>query len=498
MLHDPNQASMFPRLSVEKIREMCAEGDEVELRDGEVIFTQGDLEYPFYVVLSGRIRVTKRIGQEDVLLVVHEEGQFTGEISLLTGSPAIATGYADGPARVVRFSPGQFRRMLAECPDLAAPVLKAFVARTREVGVTMVQQEKMAALGKIAASLAHELNNPAAAMVRTVKALRAAVSRVSSLGMQYDCRIDSSQRVALEQMQQYVREHAADPEVLSPLDRSDLEEAMTEWLEQNGINDAWEMAPGLVGAGMTKQCLTGLSGKLTADALAAALTWLEADLTTNQLAKELESASSRISDLVLAMKQYSYMDQAKFQEVDLHIGLDSTLKIFAHRTKGGIEVHRDYDRSIPKIPAFPGELNQVWTNLISNALDAMTGPDGKASSPGILTVRTALAGDQVIVTIGDTGGGIPPEIREHLFEPFVTSKPAGEGTGLGLETARRIIVNRHRGPIDVESVPGDTRFEVRLPVKQQLVQKRSDHEVYSSETSPRGENPSGDPALQRL
>lgn len=492
MLHDPKHISLFPRLSVEKIREMCAEGDEVELQSGDILFTEGDLNYSFYIVLRGRVRVTKRMGKEEVLLTVHEEGQFTGEISLLMGAPAMATGVADGPARVVRFAPGQFRRMLAECPELAAPVLKAFVARTREVGVTMLQQEKMAALGKIAASLAHELNNPAAAMVRTVKALRGAVSRVSSLGMQYDCRIDPSQREALEHMQQFVREHASDPELLSPLDRSDLEEAMTEWLEQNGINDAWEMAPGLVGAGMTKQCLVGLQGKLTAEALSAALTWLEADLTTSQLAKELESASSRISDLVLAMKQYSYMDQAKFQEVDLHIGLDSTLKIFAHRTRGGIEVHREYDRAIPKIPAYPGELNQVWTNLISNALDAMT-ENAKTPGKGVLTVRTSLRGNEVVVTIGDTGPGIPAEIREHLFEPFVTSKPAGEGTGLGLETARRIVVNRHQGAIDVESEPGDTRFEVRLPLQQ-----RSDHEMYSPQANTSGTDTPGDPSFQRL
>ncbi|MES1261554.1 MAG: ATP-binding protein, partial [Acidobacteriota bacterium] len=463
MLHDPNQASMFPRLPADKIREMCAEGDEVTLENGQRIYSEGEANYPFCVVLDVRLRITKHIGKEDVLLVVHEKGQFTGEISMLMGAPAAVTATADGPARVVLFATAQFRRMLAECPDLAVPVLKAFVARTREVGVTMIQQEKMATLGKIAASLAHELNNPVAAMVRTVKALRSAVSRVSMLGMQYDCRIDPSQRAVLDHMQQYVREHAADPEALSPLDRSDLEEAMTEWLDQNGIQNGWEMAPGLVNAGMTRQCLTGLSGKLTPEALSTALTWLEADLTTNQLATELESAASRISDLVLAMKQYSYMDQAQFQEVDLHIGLDSTLKIFAHRTKGGIEVRRDYDRSIPKIPAFAGELNQVWTNLISNALDAMT--DGEKQGKGVLTVRTRRDGDDVVVTIGDTGAGIPPEIRDRLFEPFVTSKPAGQGTGLGLETARRIVVNRHQGRISVESKPGDTQFEVRLPLQ---------------------------------
>jgi signal transduction histidine kinase len=199
------------------------------------------------------------------------------------------------------------------------------------------------------------------------------------------------------------------------------------------------------------------------------LTWIEADLTTNQLASELESASCRISDLVKAMKQYTYMDQAQFQEIDIHDGLDSTLKIFSHRTKNGIEVHRDYDRSIPKIQAYAGELNQLWTNLIDNALDAMNGA-------GVLTVTTRGRGSEVTVTIGDTGAGIPDDIRGKIFEPFVTSKPAGKGTGLGLETAHRVVVNRHQGRITVDSKPGNTRFTVTLPVRQ-----RKENEMYTSQ-----------------
>jgi signal transduction histidine kinase len=475
MVHDPNQTALFPTLPIEKIREMCEHGEDIWLRDGEVIFAQGDTNRGFYIVLEGHIRVTKRVGNEEMLLVLHGPGQFTGEISMLMGTPAIATGKAEGPARVVRFSNDEFRRMIAECPDLAQPVLRAFAARSREVDVSVVQQEKLAALGKISAGLAHELNNPAAAMVRTVQSLRGAVSRISKLGMQYDCRFDETQRPVLDHLQQYAREHATDPDALSPLDRSDREEAMAEWLEENGMKDPWQMAPGLVNAGLTRQCLTSISGKLTPEALSAALTWLESDLTTNQLALELESAACRISDLVLAMKQYSYMDQAKFQEIDIHLGLDSTLKIFAHRMRDGIEVRRNYDRSLPKIMAWAGELNQVWTNLIGNAIDAMEGK-------GVLTVSTRRDGENVVVTIGDSGPGIAPEIREHLFEPFVTNKPAGQGTGLGLETARRIVVNRHNGRIAVESKPGDTRFAISLPIEQ-----RSEHAVHASQPDPERE-----------
>ncbi|HZL55804.1 MAG TPA: ATP-binding protein [Bryobacteraceae bacterium] len=469
MLHDPKHEAMFPFLPVEKIRAMCQHGEEAEFKDGEELFHEGQVEYPFYLVTDGRIRVTKRSNSGEMLLVIHEAGQFTGEISMLTGAPALATGKADGPTRAARFNLTEFRLMLAECPDLAAVVLRAFAARAREVDATLVQQEKLASLGKMAAGLAHELNNPSAAMVRTVQSLRSAISRVSQLGMRYDCRFNAGQRPVLEELQKYARENASDPETLSALDRSDREEAMAEWLGENGIGEAWDMAPGLVNAGLTRECLTSLSGKLTPDTLGAALTWIEADLTTNQLAKELESASCRISDLVLAMKQYTYMDQAQFQEIDIHDGLDSTLKIFSHRTKNGVEVRRDYDRSIPKIQAYPGELNQLWTNLIDNAIDAMDGS-------GILTVATSRHDRDVIVTIGDTGSGIPADIRDRIFEPFVTSKPAGKGTGLGLEIAQRIVVNRHQGHIGVESKPGDTRFTVTLPIEQ-----RKENEMYPSQ-----------------
>ncbi len=469
MVDDRKSEAMFPHLPVEKIREMCNHGKDVILQDGEAIFVEGQKEYPFCLVMEGRIRVTKHSRDGEMLLTVHEPGQFTGEISILTGAPAAATGKADGATRVAVFNIDEFRLMLAECPELAAIVLRAFAARAREIDATLVQQEKLASLGKMAAGLAHELNNPASAMVRTVQSLRNAISRVALLGMQYDCRFDAAQRPVLEQLQKFARENASDPEALSPLDRSDREETMAMWLEQNGVGNSWDMAPGLVNAGLTRECLTSLSGKLRADTLGAALTWIEADLTTNQLGAELESAGRRISDLVMAMKQYTYMDQAQFQEIDVHEGLDSTLKIFSHRTKNGIEVHRDYDRSIPKIQAYAGELNQLWTNLIDNALDAMNGS-------GVLSVTTGSRVGEVSVTIGDTGSGIPEEIRDRIFEPFVTTKAAGKGTGLGLEIAHRVVVNRHQGRIQVKSEPGDTRFTVTLPVQQ-----RKDNEMYTSQ-----------------
>jgi len=472
MLHNPASQTMFPTLPVDHILELCAHGDPVDVAPGEIIFEEGTANYPFCIVLEGQIRVTRRIGGQETLLVMHGPGQFTGEISMLTGGAAIATARAQGPARILRFSNEQFRKLIAECPELAGTVLSAFAARAHEVDSVTIQQDKMASLGKMAAGLAHELNNPAAALVRSAAGLRESLVRISNLGLQYDSRLTDKQRPVVQHMQEYLRKRASDGTMLSPIERSDREEALAEWLDAAGVTDGWDMASALVSAGLTRECLDGLDGELEPAALAAALTWIEADLSTTELAGEIESAATRISDLVLAMKQYTYMDQAQFQTVDVHVGLDATLRLFAHRMKkgAGIEVRRNYDRSLDKVCAYAGELNQAWTNLISNALDAMR-------DSGVLTITTRRDGDQAVVVVEDNGPGIPPEIREHLFQPFFTTKAAGEGTGLGLEIVQRIIVNRHHGSIHVDSRPGDTQFIVSIPFAQP-----KDHEMYTHES----------------
>lgn len=459
MIHNAKDRSLFPILPLDRIHELCMHGTEVTFHDGETLFEEGQPDYDFFVVLEGNIRVTKKLDSgPSSLLTIHTPGEFTGDLSMLTGAPAIATGQAVGETRVQRYSHEAFRRMIAECPDLARPILSAMGSRAQEVTAAMVKQEKLAVLGKMSAGLAHELNNPAAAMVRSAQAMRNAVRRIASLGLQFDCRFTDEQRPIIEDLQIQMREEALDAETLSPLERSDREEALAEWLETNGIDNAWDLAPGLITAGMTLECVHELDGKLPAKALAAALTWFEADLTTNQLALELEASAERISDLVTAMKQFTYMDQAQLQEIDLHIGLESTLKVFKHKMRAGIEVRREYDKTIPKIAAYAGALNQVWTNLISNAIDAMGGK-------GVLTVRTRREGSNAVVEICDNGPGIPPDVKEQLFQPFFTTKPAGQGTGLGLEITRKIVVHKHGGTIEAESAPGDTRFIVKIPLE---------------------------------
>ncbi|HYW11089.1 MAG TPA: ATP-binding protein [Longimicrobium sp.] len=456
-MHDPADRVLFPTFAPEVVEDMKRWGTVEEVPAGGVLFAEGETDYDLFVVLEGRIRVTKRIGGDEQLLTVHEAGGIAGEIGILSGAPAIATGTAVEPARVLRIPVDAFRQMIAQSTPFSRAALQALSGRTRDVDAQMRQQEKLTALGRMAAGLAHELNNPAAAARRAAAALRDEMAAAQRRSLDHDCRLDPAQRDAVRAV--YARLASAPaPKPADALARSDAEDAVALWLDERGMEDAWECAPSLVDAGLDAAGLQALDATFAGDALEAAVEWLAGTLLMTTLAGELEGSAGKISTLVKAIKEYSYMDRGRLQRLDVHDGLESTLAMLGHKLRSGITVHREYDRTLPQICASGSELNQVWTNLVDNAAAAMNGR-------GNLWIRTMREGlDSVRIEIADDGPGIPPAVQPRIWEPFFTTKGVGEGTGLGLDIARRIVERGHGGVIRAVSHPGDTRFIVTLRI----------------------------------
>ncbi|MFC2029396.1 sensor histidine kinase [Chloroflexota bacterium] len=324
--------------------------------------------------------------------------------------------------------------------------------------VMLRQSEKLATLGKLSAGMAHELNNPAAAAQRGAAQLQATISHLQQTHLELG-RLDlkDEQLESLLVLDELARERAKQPVDMDSLARSDREYELEIWLDEQSVENAWEIAPALVNLGYGRDELATLLAEFAPTQFLAVVNWLNDTYISYSLLEEIGQGTGRITELVRALKGYSYLDQAPIQTVDIHAGLDSTLVILRSKLRSGVTVHREYADDLPQIQAFGSELNQVWTNIIDNAIDAMNGS-------GEITLRTRYDDQWAIVEIEDNGPGIPDAILPTLFDPFSTTKPPGQGTGLGLNISHNIVVQKHQGRIDVFSEPGQTRFEVRIPI----------------------------------
>lgn len=462
--------------------ECLASGEDIRIPAGETFVREGEPAEYFFLVLDGEARVTKRHGGQSFILNHYRPGVFLGEVPIVLGGHYLASVETVNGCRIFRLPAAAFWCVLRTCPACSTQIMQTLAVRLRALESFGAQREKLVSLGTMAAGLAHELNNPAAAARRAADNLRDAIDRAQRLARGLRGRLAGAHWEALVGALD-----GADPasakagEKDDALARSDREEALADTLTARGIASAWELAPGFAAAGLEAGKLDALLAALPSDGSAAedALRWLDARLATRTLLDEMNDSTARLARLVKEVKSYSQPAPAADEEedeapdvsrelagacaaIDVHVSIESALTLLHHKLKhlpGGVT--RSFDRALPKVRAKCQELTQVWTNLLDNAADAAANAPGKN---GQVRVSTRRDGDGIVVEIADNGPGIPSEVQSHLFEPFFTTKPVGKGTGLGLVISNRIIADRHGGEIEYSSRPGDTRFLARLPI----------------------------------
>ena len=449
---------LFAELSDSDLRRLCQDLSEVQLAGGEELFAEGAPGDKAYIIREGKLEILTSSGGREVLIAVRKVGEFIGEMALLEEAPRMATVRAREDSLVLAIEKEHFDALVDRSPSALKSMLRTVLARLRETQDTLHESERMVLLGTLTAETVHDLNNPASAIQRAA----------DQLGPKLDAQIEARTdleilRLTEDQMGFLFQERskgaarASEPPELDALARSDSETELEAWLEARGVTDAWEIAPMLVDLGFDESDLVLLGGQFTEEQLPQVLAYLSGDFTVQHLLAEVRGAAASISNIVKAYKSYVYLDQAPVQDVNIHEGLDGTLLILGGKLKEGISVRKEYAPNLPEIMAYGSELNQVWTNLIKNAADAMGGK-------GEIVLRTRSDNGWVVVEIQDNGPGIPSELQDKIFETGFTTKSRDEGTGLGLGSSRKIVEERHRGEISLTSEPGHTRFQVRLPV----------------------------------
>jgi signal transduction histidine kinase len=451
---------LLSELPDEDLERLCRGTEEIELPAGELLFSEGDEGNRAFVVLDGAIEIVKASPGGEVLLAVQTEG-VVGEMALLENAPRNASVRARSDTTLLAIPKAQLDELLDSSPSASRAFFAVMLARWRDTQASLQQTERMAQLGTLTAGLAHELNNPAAAVNRSAGQMMNAMVRYGDARAVVAAELDEAGRALVDGLLADVNERRGVGPSLSALERSDLEDGIEDWLAGRGVDRSWELAAGLVDAGFTEETLSEIAEQLEPARLSQVIELLHAAQDQLSMLHQIEEGTRRMAAIVKALKSYAYLDQAPVQNVDVTAGIEDTLLLLSHKAKG-VAIDREYATGLPTIEALGSELNQVWTNLIDNALYAL-GESGTEHPH--LTIRTMTTGDGVAVEVEDNGPGIPQDIQQRIFDSFFTTKPPGSGTGLGLDISQNIVVHHHRGSLTVDSEPGRTVFRVELPLR---------------------------------
>jgi len=453
---------LFSGLSEEDFQRLCDMSREFQLPAGNMLFEEGQPGAEAYVIEKGEVEIIKSSQDREVLLAVRGPGEVIGEVALLDEAPRMASVRARSDSTLIAIKKGSFDELLHSSPTALNATFRTTLARLRETQSGLQQVEKMAQLGTLTAGVAHELNNPAAAIQRGEQQLHQALAdlRKAQVALE-DLGLTEEQNALVSNLEKEAIDRSAILPELDALTRSDRAEEIERWLITHNADPAIAQASALVDLDYTAKSLDELTQAFKGEQIALILIWLAGTYSVHGLLSEIGQGARRISAIIKALKSYSYLDQAPIQAVDLKAGIEDTLLILGSKLRGEITVKREYARDLPAVQGYGSELNQVWTNLLDNAIDALNGK-------GEIRIQTRRDGDWAVVTIEDNGPGIPKEIQSRVFDAFFTTKPPGKGTGLGLNISYNIVVYKHRGDINLFSEPGKTRFEVWLSIPPNL------------------------------